>query len=192
MKIDVVRYKTHVLSIISYPFLGLHPNILTLFSLSSSAIFFFFLSNHIFGFALVSLGGAVFDAIDGYVARHTGKTSSFGGFFDSVCDRISDFLIIAAFGYARLVAWEVVAPAILTTFLVSYLRARSEAAQKGKKMDAGNFGRGGRFVVILGGLVMYLLLPGVVGILTGMFLVLIALNTVTIVQRVYAAYRSLK
>lgn len=144
------------------------------------------------GFALVSLGGAVFDAIDGYVARHTGKTSSFGGFFDSVCDRISDFLIIAAFGYAGLVAWEVVVLAILTTFLVSYLRARSEAAQKGKKMDAGNFGRGGRFVVILGGLAMYLLIPGVVGILTGMFLVLIALNMVTIVQRVYAVYRSLE
>lgn len=144
-----------------------------------------------YGFALLSLCGAVFDAIDGYVARHTGKVSVFGGFFDSVCDRIADFFIIFAFGYAELVAWEIVGPALLTTFLVSYLRARAEAAQNGKKMDVGSFGRGGRFVVILGGLAMYLVLAEDTTILVGMYLLLIVLNMVTIVQRVYVAYKLL-
>lgn len=182
----------YLLRIISYPFLGIRPNVITLFSLLSSVIFFFFLNNHMYGFALVTLSGSVFDAIDGYVARHTGKTSSFGGFFDSVSDRISDFFIIAAFGYAQLVAWEIIAPTILTTFLVSYIRARSEVARESKKMDNGFFKRSGRFVVITSGLVMYLLFPASVGILTGMFLVLIVLNVVTIAQRIYAAYRLLE
>lgn len=186
MKIDVVRYKTHVLSIISYPFLRIHPNILTLFSLFFSVLFFYFLKNQMYVAALLSLFGAVFDAIDGYVARHTGKTSSFGGFFDSGCDRISDFLIIAAFGYAGLVAWEVVLPAIVTTFLVSYARARAEATKKGEKMDSGIFQRTGRFLVVLGGLVIYILILDV-NILIWAFAVLILLNIVTIIQRVYSA-----
>ncbi len=140
-----------------------------------------------YGFALLFLLGSVFDAIDGYVARYTGKVSLFGGFFDSVCDRVADFFIIAAFGYAGLVAWEIVVLAILTTFLVSYIRARAEAAQKGKKMDSGIFQRTGRFLVVLGGLIFYLLILDA-NILTWMFVVLILLNITTIIQRVYAVY----
>lgn len=188
MEIDFVRYKTYVLSIISYPFLRIHPNILTLFSLFFSVLFFYFLNNQLYIAALVSLFGAVFDAIDGYVARTTGKVSAFGGFFDSVTDRISDFLIIAAFGYAQLVSWEIIAPAILTTFLVSYARARAEATKKGEKMDSGIFQRTGRFLVIVGGLAAYILLSETAGILLGMCIVLVVLNMITIVQRIYAVY----
>ena len=140
-----------------------------------------------YGFALLSLLGSVFDAIDGYVARQTGKVSLFGGFFDSVCDRVADFFIISAFGYAELVAWEIVAPALFTTFLVSYLRARAEGVQKGKKMDSGIFQRTGRFLVVLGGLVIYILILDV-NVLTWVFGVLILLNIATILQRVYAVY----
>lgn len=145
-----------------------------------------------YGFALLSLCGCVFDVIDGYVARHTGKVSVLGGFFDSVSDRISDFFIIAAFGYANLVAWEIVVPTLLTTFLVSYLRARLEGAQKGNKMEFGFFQRAGRFFVVVGGLALYLLIPETVGLLIGMFMVIIVLNSITITQRVYAAYRLLE
>lgn len=142
-------------------------------------------------FALVFLCGAVFDAIDGYVARTTGKVSLFGGFFDSVTDRISDFFIIAAFGYAGLVSWELITLVLLTTFLVSYIRARSEGVQKGKKMDMGIFQRTGRFFVIVFGLTAYVLIPSVTGILSGMCIMLILLNSTTIVQRFYVVMKDL-
>ena len=34
-----------------------------------------------------------FDALDGSVARHTGRATKFGSFFDSVLDRYSDSVI---------------------------------------------------------------------------------------------------
>ncbi len=42
---------------------------------------------------LVLLSG-LFDAVDGVIARTTGKVTAFGGFFDSVSDRYADAFVL--------------------------------------------------------------------------------------------------
>lgn len=66
------------------------------------------------------------DAIDGVLARSTGKVTRFGGFFDSVADRYSDAIVysgIIAAGLCNL-WWGLLA--LFGSMLVSYARARAE------------------------------------------------------------------
>lgn len=49
--------------------------------------------------ALIWWLGAIFDAADGDLARYTKTASPFGGWFDSLLDRIKEFIIFAVFGY---------------------------------------------------------------------------------------------
>ena len=97
---------------------------------------------------------ALFDVLDGTVARRTGRCSTFGAFFDSTLDRIADGAVLGGLAvfYAReavrvasevptgpgLFAWlspvdknvammVVCLVGIIGTFLVSYTRARAEA-----------------------------------------------------------------
>ena len=72
------------------------------------------------------------DAIDGVLARSTGKVTRFGGFFDSVADRYSDALVysgVIAAGLCNLWAGLL---ALFGSMLVSYARARAE--MEGVKM----------------------------------------------------------
>ena len=71
------------------------------------------------------------DILDGSVARHSGTAGTRGAFFDSVCDRVADAVILGG------VAWHVadedprlsiLAFAVLAlTMLVSYERAKAES-----------------------------------------------------------------
>jgi CDP-diacylglycerol--glycerol-3-phosphate 3-phosphatidyltransferase len=81
---------------------------------------------------LLVIVGGVFDLFDGALARATGRTSKLGAFMDSVFDRAGEAVvyvgIIAAtaaanFGGASLVA----ASAMAASFMVSYVRAKSES-----------------------------------------------------------------
>ena len=55
----------------------------------------------IYAFGHISIGGwvlgltAIFDVLDGTVARRTGQESTFGAFYDSSLDRISDGAVLA-------------------------------------------------------------------------------------------------
>jgi CDP-diacylglycerol--glycerol-3-phosphate 3-phosphatidyltransferase len=79
----------------------------------------------------VVLLAAVFDLVDGPIARHSGKVTRFGGFLDSVIDRYSDLVLlmgmlvyyatISQFGYIVLTA-----AAMTGCVMVSYSRARAE------------------------------------------------------------------
>ena len=72
------------------------------------------------------------DAIDGVLARSTGKVTRFGGFFDSVADRYSDAIVysgVIAAGLCNLWAGLL---ALFGSMLVSYARARAE--MEGVKM----------------------------------------------------------
>jgi len=66
------------------------------------------------------------DAIDGVLARATGKVTRFGGFLDSVADRYSDAIVysgVIAAGLCNLWAGLL---ALFGSMLVSYARARAE------------------------------------------------------------------
>jgi CDP-diacylglycerol--glycerol-3-phosphate 3-phosphatidyltransferase len=80
---------------------------------------------------LVILGAAVFDMVDGRVARATDQVTRFGGFFDSVIDRYSDLALLMGLlvYYASINRFfYIVLTAIVMTgsVMVSYTRARAE------------------------------------------------------------------
>ncbi len=79
------------------------------------------------------LFASAFDMVDGAIARATGSTSRFGGFFDSTIDRYSEVVV-----YLGLLIWinrtgddDVGSVLILIAasgaLLISYARARAEA-----------------------------------------------------------------
>lgn len=117
--------------------LGLTPNLLTLIGVAASAVAAFcYLGWRAGGFVLPAAGVLVLvsglvDALDGVVARATGKASAFGGFLDSVCDRYSDAVVLSAILVGGLCdpAWGLAA--VVGSLMVSYARARAEAAGVG-------------------------------------------------------------
>lgn len=95
----------------------------------------------IYAFGHISIAGwvlgltALFDVLDGTVARRTGRETKFGAFYDSSLDRVSDGMILGGLTvfYAidtprHSVAMVIICLlAIIGTFLTSYTRARADA-----------------------------------------------------------------
>jgi CDP-diacylglycerol--glycerol-3-phosphate 3-phosphatidyltransferase len=84
------------------------------------------------GGVLLLLASA-FDMVDGAIARSTGSTSKFGGFFDSTLDRYSEIVV-----YVGLLIWLntgsddhlgslLILIAASGALMISYARARAEA-----------------------------------------------------------------
>jgi len=88
------------------------------------------------------------DALDGIVARLYGQATVFGGFLDSVLDRYADAAV-----YIGIIVGELCYPlwgmiAIVGSLLVSYSRAKAEAA--GIKMESvGLAERAERIIILL-------------------------------------------
>jgi len=113
---------------------GIHPNMVTILGMLLQigvAI--------VFGLGHITLGGwlllavAPVDALDGALARALGKESRFGAFLDSTLDRVSDAALIlglAAHYIGREAHLEValLLVSLVAAMLVSYIRARAEAA----------------------------------------------------------------
>lgn len=81
--------------------------------------------------AVVVIAAAIFDMVDGRVARETNQVTKFGGFFDSVIDRYSDLALLVGLlvYYASINRYfYVVLTAVVMTgcVMVSYTRARAE------------------------------------------------------------------
>ncbi len=82
---------------------------------------------------LIIIGAAIFDLVDGRVARATGRVTRFGGFFDSVLDRYSDLsLLIGLLVYYasinRFFYIVLTAVVMVATVMISYTRSRAEIA----------------------------------------------------------------
>jgi len=106
---------------------GVDPNILTLSGLALALIAP--LAAHLYGplGALIAIAlSSVLDALDGEVARASGRASRAGAFLDSLCDRISDLAYIASImvlGVSPLLAYIAGGSSII----ISYIRARAES-----------------------------------------------------------------
>ena len=78
---------------------------------------------------------ALFDVLDGTVARRTGRSTTFGAFYDSTLDRVADGLVMGGLTvfyatsptHANVPMVVISLLGIIGTFLVSYTRARAEA-----------------------------------------------------------------
>jgi archaetidylinositol phosphate synthase len=159
--------------------MGLTPNHLTICGFILSIVCFFVYRSgwELLGGIFLLLCG-FFDVMDGAVARLTSQQTTFGGFLDSVVDRYSDFLVLAGMllgGLANL-SWTLFA--ILGSFMVSYTRARAEAAGTGK-LAVGLAERGERLLI----LAIFSVLR-----LTNYGVILVALlSNITAVQRILVA-----
>lgn len=111
--------------------LGVSPNALTysalLFAVGAAAaasLGYFVLAG-----GAVALAGAC-DALDGIVARSTGKSSAYGALLDSAIDRVVDALplvgVLIFHAFDPLLA-AIPALALLASIVIPYTRARAEA-----------------------------------------------------------------
>lgn len=132
---------------------GLTPNVASALGILAAVVSaFLYATPYYFPFNLILasfilLVSGFFDALDGVIARLYGKVTVFGGFLDSVLDRYADAVVLAGIvlgGFADLF-WGFLA--LIGSLLVSYSRARAEAA--GVKMETiGLAERAERIIII--------------------------------------------
>ena len=132
------------------------------------------------------IAAALFDTLDGAVARISGKTTRFGAFLDSVMDRYSEAVTLLAIAAYYLTQPAPQLPVMLVFFamagslMVSYARARAEGL--GIDCKEGFFQRTERIVVLIVGLIFGWLLP---------VLWILAIGTnLTAIQRIVDVYRN--
>jgi len=114
----------------------IHPNVVSAigFVVTCSSGYFFH-QHHVSTAGFLILLGGLFDLFDGTVARRTGLASSFGAFYDSTLDRLSEIVVYLGLlslyndyrlelGDVAMIYWIVLAMA--GSLMISYTRARAE------------------------------------------------------------------
>lgn len=112
---------------------GITPDQVTILGLLANCAAAFFIARWSLSYLMIGILiwiAGFFDALDGSVARATGRVTKFGSFFDSVLDRYSDSVIylgiLAYFlrsGNANYVI--LVTVAMIGSLAVSYVRAKA-------------------------------------------------------------------
>lgn len=169
--------------------MGFAPNLLTFLGLLFSIISgFFYYFKYIFYAGILILISGLLDALDGAVARVSGKVTVFGGFFDSVADRYSDAIILTSIILSGLcdIFWGILA--IIGCFLVSYCRARGEAVGV-KKISVGIAERPERLIILALGTFLEMFLSRAIYYSV---IILVVLSHLTVVQRIYYVWKRLK
>jgi archaetidylinositol phosphate synthase len=87
------------------------------------------------------------DALDGTLARLYGEATTFGGFFDSLLDRYADAIVLCGIVLGGLTELSWGLAALVGSMLVSYARARAEAA--GVKMESVGLAERAERIVLL-------------------------------------------
>lgn len=157
------------------------PNVLTTLGLLLTATAAWLVGSDalVLGGWVLVLGGAM-DMLDGAVARATGRSTPFGGFYDSVTDRVSDGLILAGIAFLvrdqpRLFVLALVA--LVAAEVTSYVRAKAEAIDL--DCSVGVMERAERALLLMVGLVFHR------WVFEPVLWLLAVGGTVTIVQRVH-------
>jgi archaetidylinositol phosphate synthase len=130
------------------------------------------------------------DALDGIVARLYGQATVFGGFLDSVLDRYADAAIYIGIIVGGLCdpLWGMIA--LVGSLLVSYSRARAEAA--GTKMESVGFAeRAERMIILLVASLIAIFWQPTIVMNVGVFILAI-LSNFTVLQRSLYIYRKSK
>lgn len=173
---------------------GVHPNTITAFGTVCTVV-----AGIIYGTGHIRTAGwflgvtALFDVLDGMVARRANRSSRFGAFLDSTLDRLADGAVFAGLAvfYAlspihHSVPMLVVCLAgMIGAFLTSYTRARAEAL--GIDARVGMLQRPERVVLLSAPQAFFgLTLNGFA--LAGIIVILAVTAWITVVQRVLFVY----
>jgi CDP-diacylglycerol--glycerol-3-phosphate 3-phosphatidyltransferase len=165
---------------------GVSPNALTLigFLLTLLVAVILGTGNLLVG-GLLLIFAALFDTLDGALARHSQQVTVFGAFLDSVMDRYSEAVTLFAliFFYSATSDGRInvllLAATLIGSLLVSYTRARAESVNI--ECKEGFFQRTERIVVLIIGLVT--------GWMTPALWVLAIFTNLTAAQRIFDVYR---
>ena len=145
--------------------IGISPNMATVLMFISAIFSFISLifCNNLLFFAIFIFITGILDGCDGAIARLTNRTTKFGGFFDSIMDRFSEFIIFLGI---LLFCWEeflwnfidmkvIIFLTFLTSLMISYTRTRAENFYKGD-FDVGLMARSERlFYLFLSSLIAF-------------------------------------
>lgn len=210
MVLNKYRGKTDsFLAPVAKVFSGISPNVLSAVSLICAALMFFILVLWRDPFALVIalilvILNGFFDAIDGAVARVTGKGSPKGDLVDHVIDRYADFFIITGIGMSAFAHAELGLLTLGSVMIASYMGTQSQAL--GMKRDYGGIlGRAERMVLLIiflplqyVSVMYYLSNPHImsvsgfgISVLDVLLVILIVASNVTALQRLLRMWRAL-
>jgi archaetidylinositol phosphate synthase len=137
--------------IISKPFMRFSPNSISVASLILAILagVFFFLGGYYLILAVIFVAfSALFDAVDGQVARARNMASRRGDYIDHVIDRYSDIAIITGIGLSHTGNAVILAFALSGVLLTSYLGTQAQAIGLGRDYE-GVMGRANRLVIIM-------------------------------------------
>jgi CDP-diacylglycerol--glycerol-3-phosphate 3-phosphatidyltransferase len=133
----------------------------------------------------ILIASAVPDLLDGAVAKASQRATARGAFFDSVSDRVTDFLVLGGVawylqdrdhGHAFVLPFAVLG----VSFLISYERAKAESL--GFQAKGGLMERAERIVALCFGLAFS-------AVLVPILWVMLALSSMTAVQRFVKVWR---
>ena len=178
---------------------GVHPNTITVIGTLCTVV-----GGVVYGTGHISVGGfflgltAIFDVLDGTVARRSGLASTFGAFLDSTLDRLADGFVLGGLAvfyalnqthhsWASVPMVVVCLLGLIGAFLTSYTRARAEAL--GIDAKVGMLQRPERVVLLSVPQAFFgLTLHGVV--LATIIVILTVTAWITVYQRVAFVYRA--
>jgi CDP-diacylglycerol--glycerol-3-phosphate 3-phosphatidyltransferase len=174
---------------------GVHPNTITVVgTLCTIAGGVIYATGHI------STGGwflgltALFDVLDGTVARRSNRSSTFGAFLDSSLDRVADGAVLSGLAvfYAlnpvhhNVPMMAVCLLGLIGAYMTSYIRARAEAL--GLDAKVGMLQRPERVVLLSVPQAFFGLALN--GLVLGVIIVILTVTAwITVVQRVHFVYR---
>ena len=164
---------------------GLSPNFITLIGFVLMAGVAVVLAwGHLFWGGILIMAAALFDALDGTLARMMGRTSRFGAFLDSTLDRFSEAIIFLGLfiyfsGRDQNLELILIYATVVGSLMVSYARARAEGI--GVPLKEGLFTRFERVLLLVVGLVF--------NQLTIVLWLLAIFSNLTAIQRMYLVWR---
>lgn len=167
--------------------LRIHPNVLTLSGVVINMMAAFQLGRGRFMTAgFIMLAANMFDFIDGKVAAESGRTTAFGGFWDSVMDRFSDLTLFIGLIHLYAVLGRtdyvlITALAMMFSIMTSYTRARAESLIE--KCKVGFMERPERIVLFMIG--------AFTNRMAAVLWVILVLSAVTVADRIYYSWQEL-
>jgi archaetidylinositol phosphate synthase len=175
---------------------GLTPNMITLLGVvlaALSALLYAEWQNralYLFIATVLLLLSGFCDALDGVVARLYAETSVFGGFLDSLLDRYADAAVYAGIIIGGLCDFRWGLLTIVGSLLVSYSRARAEAA--GINMESIGIAERAERIVILAVASLVAVFWQPTTVMNGGIILLAALSNLTVLQRAIHVYNKSK
>ena len=164
---------------------GLSPNVITVIGfLLMIGVAFVLAQGYLFLGGWLIIAAALFDAVDGTLARMMGRTSRFGAFLDSTLDRFSEAVIFLGIfihlsGRNQELELILIYATVVGSLMVSYARARAEGI--GVPLKDGLFTRFERVLLLVIGLIF--------NQLTLTLWLLAIFSNLTAIQRMYLVWR---